>query len=73
MAALVGTVQTPIVSQFFGSRPLGPLGWGIVLGAATSAAAIGAIPVRHVQGLARVVEYLPAAGARLSHHRKAKR
>jgi cation-transporting ATPase I len=72
MAALVGTVQTPIVSQIFGSRPLGPLGWGIVLGAATSAAAMGAIPDRHLQGLSRVVERVSTAGARLTRHREAK-
>jgi cation-transporting ATPase I len=66
MAALVGTVQTPIVSQFFGSRPLGPIGWGIVLSSATSAAVIGAVPVRHLPGLTRVVERVSAAGARLS-------
>jgi cation-transporting ATPase I len=63
MAALVGTVQTPIVSQFFGSRPLGPVGWGIVLGAATSAAAIGAMPLQRLQGFARVLNRLPIAGA----------
>ncbi len=66
-AALVGTVQTPIVSQFFGSRPLGPLGWGIVLGAATGAAAIGAVPVKNLQGVQQLVERWSTAGARLLH------
>jgi cation-transporting ATPase I len=45
-AALVGAVQTPIVGHFFGARPLGPIGWGIVMSAATTAAVIGAIPLR---------------------------
>jgi len=66
-AALVATVQTPIVSQFFGSRPLGPLGWGIVLDPATGAAAMGAVPVDHLHGLTRVVERVSTAGARLLH------
>jgi cation-transporting ATPase I len=73
MAALVGTVQTPVVSQFFGSRPLGPVGWGIVLGAATSAAALGVIPARHLQGLTRVMERVSTAGARLARRREATR
>ncbi len=64
-AALVGTVQTPIVSQFFGSRPLGPVGWSIVLGAAAGSAAMGAIPIQHLQGLRQLVEHWSAAGARL--------
>jgi cation-transporting P-type ATPase I len=46
MAALVGAVQTPVLSTFFGSRPLGPVGWGIVLGAAAAAAVAGLVPVR---------------------------
>jgi cation-transporting ATPase I len=36
-AALVGIVQTPGVSQFFGCTPLGPLGWSIATGAAVTA------------------------------------
>jgi cation-transporting P-type ATPase I len=36
-AALAGIVQTPGVSQFFGCQPLGPVGWGIGLAAATAA------------------------------------
>jgi cation-transporting ATPase I len=34
---LAGIVQTPGVSQFFGCTPLGPIGWGIAVTAATSA------------------------------------
>ncbi len=37
VAALVGIVQTPGVSQFFGCTPLGPLGWGIATGAVATA------------------------------------
>ncbi|MGZ6839540.1 MAG: cation-translocating P-type ATPase, partial [Frankiaceae bacterium] len=37
MAALVGVVQTPGVSQFFGCTPLGPIGWSIAVGSATGA------------------------------------
>jgi cation-transporting ATPase I len=36
-AALVAVVQTPGVSQFFGCTPLGPVGWGIAVGAAAAA------------------------------------
>jgi cation-transporting ATPase I len=32
-ATLAGIVQTPGVSQFFGCRPLGPVGWATALGA----------------------------------------
>jgi cation-transporting P-type ATPase I len=45
--ALVTIVQTPGVSQFFGCRPLGPVGWGIASvtagGATAGAAAAGAL------------------------------
>jgi cation-transporting P-type ATPase I len=37
VAVLAAVIQTPGVSQFFGCRPLGPVGWGIGLGAAASA------------------------------------
>ncbi|MGV9653846.1 HAD-IC family P-type ATPase [Streptomyces sp. NPDC003554] len=36
-AVLVGIIQTPGISQFFGSTPLGPVGWGIALTAITGA------------------------------------
>ena len=36
-AALAAVVQTPVVSQFFGCTPLGPLGWSIGAGAAATA------------------------------------
>jgi cation-transporting ATPase I len=44
-AALVGVVQTPGLSQFFGCRPLGPVGWLTAAGAsATAAGASIAVP-----------------------------
>jgi cation-transporting ATPase I len=42
-AALVGVVQTPGLSQFFGSRPLGPVAWGIVLAAMAAGTTLGAL------------------------------
>jgi cation-transporting ATPase I len=36
---LVAIVQTPVVSQFFGCTPMGPVGWGIALGNAAGATA----------------------------------
>ncbi len=42
---LVGIVQTPVVSHFFGCTPMGPVGWGIALGnAAGATAASVAVP-----------------------------
>lgn len=40
VGALVGIVQTPGLSHFFGCTPMGPVGWGIAVG--SSAAATGA-------------------------------
>ncbi|MFE9098964.1 HAD-IC family P-type ATPase [Streptomyces sp. NPDC007264] len=37
LAALAAVVQTPVISQFFGCTPLGPLAWGIALSAAATA------------------------------------
>jgi cation-transporting ATPase I len=34
---LVGIVQTPGVSHFFGCTPMGPVGWGIAIGSAAAA------------------------------------
>ncbi|MEV0132533.1 HAD-IC family P-type ATPase [Dactylosporangium sp. NPDC050688] len=42
-AALVGVVQTPGLSQFFGCRPLGPVAWGIVLAATAAGTTVGAL------------------------------
>jgi cation-transporting P-type ATPase I len=40
---LVGIVQTPVISQFFGCTPLGPVAWTGVLGATAGATAISAL------------------------------
>ncbi|WP_025737344.1 cation-translocating P-type ATPase [Mycobacterium genavense] len=37
---LVGIVQTPVISQFFGCTPLGPIAWSGVMGATAGATAI---------------------------------
>jgi cation-transporting ATPase I len=39
MVVLVGVVQTPGVSRFFGCTPLDPLSWGVVLGSALAGTA----------------------------------
>jgi hypothetical protein len=50
LGALGFVVQTPGVSQFFGSRPLGPVGWSIGLGSAAAATLASAVvsPVSRV-------------------------
>ncbi|MHB8262571.1 MAG: HAD-IC family P-type ATPase [Acidimicrobiales bacterium] len=48
---LVGVIQTPVVSQFFGCTPLGPLGWAIA-GSASGVATVGSIVIP------RVISYL---------------
>jgi calcium-translocating P-type ATPase len=40
-AVLAAVIQTPGVSQFFGCTPLGPVGWGIALGAIATATVLG--------------------------------
>jgi cation-transporting P-type ATPase I len=53
-AVLGAVVQTPGLSQFFGCRPLGPLGWGIAAGS-SAASAVGAT-------VAKAVSAQPRAG-----------
>ncbi|MHB1987296.1 MAG: HAD-IC family P-type ATPase [Acidimicrobiales bacterium] len=53
---LVGIIQTPGVSHFFGCRPIGPVGWGIAIG--SSAVATGASVV--APWAIRVLPDLPA-------------
>lgn len=40
-AALVGVIQTPGLSHFFGCRPLGPFGWGTAFTASVAATSLG--------------------------------
>ncbi|CAA9257430.1 MAG: E1-E2 ATPase-associated region, partial [uncultured Blastococcus sp.] len=47
LAVLVGIVQTPGVSRFFGCTPLDPLSWSVVLGSAV----VGAAGAELVPGL----------------------
>jgi cation-transporting ATPase I len=61
-AALVGTVQTPGISHFFGSRPLGPIAWGTVAGSAVAASAVAAMPNKWLQHLTGAVQRLRAQG-----------
>jgi cation-transporting ATPase I len=58
LAALVLVIQVPIISVFFGCRPLGPLGWTYAFGAAIAATALAVV----LPGLLRRLR--PAAGAR---------
>ncbi|MBV9094452.1 MAG: cation-translocating P-type ATPase [Streptosporangiaceae bacterium] len=51
-AALVGVVNTPGVSQFFGCTPLGPAAWVIVVASAATATAAGLAAPRVIPALA---------------------
>jgi len=42
-AVLVGIVQTPGLSHFFGCTPLGPVGWATALGSAVGATALSVL------------------------------
>ncbi|HWS44270.1 MAG TPA: HAD-IC family P-type ATPase, partial [Acidimicrobiia bacterium] len=65
VGALAVIVQTPGVSQFFGCRPLGPVGWGLAAGSATVATA-GAVVAGTVLARAQAGEAArPAAIRRL--------
>ncbi|MGE5288642.1 MAG: HAD-IC family P-type ATPase [Micromonosporaceae bacterium] len=54
-AILAGVIQTPGVSQFFGCRPLGPIGWSIGLGA-SAAASLAALWYPHATTIPRWLE-----------------
>jgi magnesium-transporting ATPase (P-type) len=56
-AVLVGVVQTPGVSQFFGCTPLGPAGWTIA-GAGSAAGILMSLAVQPLVG--RLMESTPA-------------
>ncbi|MGI8848500.1 MAG: HAD-IC family P-type ATPase [Candidatus Dormibacteria bacterium] len=49
---LIGVVQTPGLSQFFGCRPLGPLAWTGVIGATAAATAASALAPAWLQRFA---------------------
>ncbi|WP_431874635.1 HAD-IC family P-type ATPase [Amycolatopsis sacchari] len=50
-AALALVIQTPGVSRFFGCTPLGPVGWTIALGSATSATLLGTLFDRRAEAV----------------------
>jgi hypothetical protein len=47
--ALVGVIQTPGLSHFFGCRPLGPLGWGTAVVASIAATSFASAADRVLQ------------------------
>jgi cation-transporting ATPase I len=59
LAALGIIVQVPVLSHFFGSRPLLPHGWLIALGCA-GGFALGAVLVTRLPG-GMIVAYVPGA------------
>ncbi|WP_052206848.1 HAD-IC family P-type ATPase [Sinomonas humi] len=46
LAALAAVIQTPVLSAFFGSVPLGPLGWGIAGAASLAVVLFGVVRAR---------------------------
>jgi cation-transporting ATPase I len=52
---LVGIVQTPVVSQFFGCTPMGPVAWGIAVGSAAAATTASVVASWAVHPVARVL------------------
>jgi cation-transporting ATPase I len=60
-AALVGVVQTPVISHFFGCRPLDPLGWATALGAAGLGTATG-VAIGGLGTLAQLANRSPVSG-----------
>jgi cation-transporting ATPase I len=62
LAALAGVIQSPGVSQFFGCRPLGPIGWGVGLSAATAASLAALLVARVSQPRAGRLTGASAAG-----------
>jgi cation-transporting ATPase I len=61
-AALVGAIQTPGISHFFGSRPLGPVAWSTVAGSAVAATAVAAMPTKWLPDLSGAVQRLRVEG-----------
>ncbi|WP_063784905.1 cation-translocating P-type ATPase [Streptomyces sp. TP-A0356] len=59
-AVLVGIIQTPGISHFFGSTPLGPVGWGIALTAITTATLLHST-LQPLSGRLAGTRWLPSA------------
>lgn len=70
-AVLVGVVETPGVSHFFGCTPLGPVAWAGVLTAVTAATAMVVLSpawfARHTEELIDRVDRLPATTSERDH------
>ena len=66
VAALVGVIQTPGISQFFGCRPLGPVGWSIAVSSAAGATAASiVIPWAADRAGAAIIDAVGGIGDRL--------
>jgi cation-transporting ATPase I len=64
VGALVAVIQTPGLSQFFGCRPLGPVGWGTAVGASlTATGASLALPWAAEQVGGAIASHRPGAAA----------
>jgi cation-transporting ATPase I len=58
---LVGIVQTPGLSHFFGCTPMGPVGWGIAVGSAVAATGSSVVVPWAVRRLPQVPSLLSGA------------
>lgn len=66
VAALVGVIQTPGISQFFGCRPLGPVGWSVAASSAAGATAASiVVPWAADRTGAAIVDAVGGIGDRL--------
>jgi len=61
-AVLVGIIQTPGLSQFFGCAPLGPVGWLTVAGCSTAATVLSAVVPRLLPAAPPAEPNAPPAG-----------
>lgn len=57
VGALVGVVQTPGISQFFGCTPLGPVGWATAVGSSAAATGASIIVPDLVERVARSIRH----------------
>ena len=55
-AALATLVSTPVVSQFLGCTPLGPIAWGQAVGCASAATLLAALAPRVLERIAATEE-----------------
>jgi hypothetical protein len=65
-AALVGLVQSPLTSPFFGCRPVGPVAWGITLGASAGGAALAGLLPDIASRLPDIASRLPDVASHLA-------